>query len=249
MSHQFPSELIQLLRKAQRVTVLSGAGISSGNDLPAFSDPQDGLWSRFRPQDLANAAAFRKDPKLVWGWYAWRRRAAMAVQPNAGHIALARMETRIPKFVLITQNIDGLHARAGSRNLLELHGSLLRSRCSEENIVMEPADGDEDSSPHCLRCGAPLRPDVVWFGEGLPDRALDAALEATAACEVFFAIGTSAAVNPAAELPGLALQGGAMVVEINPEQTGLSAQVHFSLRGQPGAILSRLLMATWPGGV
>jgi len=249
MSQQFPSELIQLLRKAERVTVLTGAGILSESSLPAYRDPQDGLWSRFRPQDLANAAAFRKDPGLVWGWYAWRRRAAMAAEPNAGHVALARMETLVPKFVLITQNIDGLHARAGSGNLLELHGSLLRSKCLEENIVMEPAEGDEESPPRCTRCGAMLRPDVVWFGEGLPDRALDAALEATAACQVFFAVGTSATVNPAAELPGLAMQGGAMVVEINPEPTGLSGQVHLSLRGQPAVILSRLVMATWPGGV
>jgi NAD-dependent deacetylase len=249
MTSQFPPELIQTLRKAERVTVLTGAGISTESGPPAFHDPQDGLWSRFRPQDLANAAAFRKDPKLVWGWYAWRRRAAMAVEPNAGHIALARMEALVPKFVLITQNIDGLHARAGSRKLLELHGNLLRSKCLEENIVMEPAEGDEESPPRCSRCGAPLRPDVVWFGEGLPDPALDAALEATTASEVFFAVGTSGAVNPAAELPLLAVQAGAMVVEISPEPTGMSAQVHVSLRGQAAAMLSRLVMVTWPGGV
>ena len=249
MSQQFPPELIQALRKAERVAVLTGAGISAENGLPAFRDPQDGLWSRFRPQDLANAAAFRKDPKLVWDWYAWRRRAAMAVQPNAGHIALARMEALVPKLTLITQNIDGLHARAGSRKLLELHGNLLRSKCLEENIVMEPAEGDEESPPRCSRCGAPLRPDVVWFGEGLPDPALDAALQATTAAEVFFAVGTAGATNPAAELPLLAVQAGAMVVEINPEPTGLSAQVHASLRGQAAAMLSRLVMVTWPGGV
>src|SRR4051812_26435130 len=119
MSTQFPPELIQALRKSQRVTVLTGTGISAENSTSSFSDPQDGLWSRFRPQDLANAAAYKRDPKLVWGWYAWRRRAAAAVEPNAGHRALARMETLLPQFALITQNIDGLHARAGNRKLLE----------------------------------------------------------------------------------------------------------------------------------
>ena len=246
MSQKFPPELIQMLRNAKRVTVLTGAGISAESGIPTFRDPQDGLWTRFRPEDLANAAAFRRDPKLVWDWYAWRRRAAEAAEPNAGHLALARMETRVPEFVLITQNVDGLHARAGSRRLVELHGSIMRSKCLEENVVTEPAEGDEERPPRCLKCGAPLRPDVVWFGEGLPDHVLNAALEAASVCEVFFSVGTSAAVNPAAELPMLALQAGAKVIEINPEPTRLSGDVHLSLRGQAGAILSRLVMMTWP---
>lgn len=246
MSPSFPPELIQALRKAQNVAVLTGAGISAESGVPTFRDPQDGLWSRFRPQDLASAAAFQRDPKLVWDWYAWRRRIIAGVGPNAGHRALLKFESRIPEFTLITQNVDGLHALAGSRKVIELHGSIMRNRCFDENHLVEPAPDDEERPPRCPRCGSMLRPDVVWFGESLPPEALSAATEAALNCELFFSVGTSSIVNPAAELPVLALQSGATVVEINPEPTRLSGMVQLSLRGSAAPLLSRLVMAAWP---
>ncbi len=246
MSADFPQELVHALRAARLVTVLTGAGISAESGVPTFRDPQSGLWSRFRPEDLANEAAFRRDPKLVWDWYEWRRRTIAAAGPNAGHMALVRMERKIPDFTLITQNVDGLHARAGSKNIVELHGSIMRNKCLEEGVVMSPVDGDEERPPLCASCGAPLRPDVVWFGEALPERVMTAAVDASSNCELFFSIGTSSVVNPAAQLPELAMHGGAQVIEINPEPTRLSGLANLSLRGAAGAILSRLVMATWP---
>jgi len=246
MSADFPQELVHALRAARQVTVLTGAGISAESGVPTFRDPQSGLWSRFRPEDLANAAAFRRDPKLVWDWYAWRRRTIAAAGPNAGHLALVRMEQQVPGFALITQNVDGLHARAGSKNVIELHGSIMRSRCLDEDVVTEPVEGDEERPPRCSRCGAPLRPDVVWFGESLKEKTLTDAAAAASDCQIFFSIGTSSVVNPAAQLPELAFHSGAKIVEINPEPTRLTGMAHLSLRGAAGAILSRLVMATWP---
>jgi NAD-dependent deacetylase len=246
MSQDFPAELVQALRKAARVTVLTGAGISAESGVPTFRDPQDGLWSRFRPEDLANAAAFRRDPKLVWDWYEWRRRAIAAAGPNAGHLALLRFEARLPGFTLVTQNVDGLHARAGSRRLIELHGSIMRNRCLDEGKVMEADPADAERPPRCPDCGGMLRPDVVWYGEALPQQALADAADAALNCELFFAVGTSSVVKPAAELPALAMQANATVVEINPEMTRISSEVHLSLRGQAGPILSRLAMSAWP---
>ena len=243
---QFPEELIRALRQARKVVVLTGAGISAESGIPTFRDPQDGLWSRFRPQDLATREAFERDPRLVWNWYEWRRRLVRQARPNPGHLALVRMESLLPDFTLVTQNVDGLHALAGSRRLLELHGNILRNKCLGENLPMEPQPGDEGEPPVCSRCGSWLRPDVVWFGEGLPQQALDGALESTAQCDLFFAIGTSAAVSPAAELPVMALQGGALVVEINPEPTRLTGNVQLTLQGAAGPILSRMVMAAWP---
>ena len=152
----------------------------------------------------------------------------------------------MPEFTLVTQNVDGLHTRAGSRNVIELHGSLMRSRCFEENIVVEPAEGDDGHPPSCPRCGALLRPDVVWFGDPLVPATLHAAEAAAARCQFFFSVGTSSMVNPAAQLPLLALQAGATVIEINPEPTRISDMVHLSVRGAAGALLSGLVMVAWP---
>ncbi len=249
MPSPFPPQLIQALRNARSVTVLTGAGISSESGVPTFRDPQAGLWSRFRPEDLANAAAFRRNPQLVWDWYAWRRSLVADVAPNVGHLALAKLEARVPEFTLLTQNVDGLHSRAGSRNVIELHGSLMRNRCLDENVVVEPAAGDEGRPPKCPRCGGLLRPDVVWFGDPLAPAALTAAQEAAVRCQLFFSVGTSSMVNPAAQLPMLALQGGATVIEINPEPTRISDAVHLSVRGAAGAVLSGLVMVAWPDAV
>jgi NAD-dependent deacetylase len=256
-----------LLLGAQRIAVLTGAGISAESGIPTFRDaksaagpPQGarppggerreatiggdhtaGLWSQFRPEDLATPAAFAANPKMVWEWYAWRRERVAKVAPNAGHAALVALENRTPHFALVTQNVDGLHARAGSRNVIELHGNLMVDRCFAEGCVLTPADEIPGTPPQCARCGAPVRPGVVWFGEALPPKALDDALAATKRCDVFLSIGTSNVVEPAASLPFTALHAGAAVIEVNPERTPLSARATIVLAGAAGEVLPRLV--------
>ena len=246
MSGDFDPRLLQKLRGARRVVALTGAGISAESGIPTFRDAQSGLWARFRPEELATAAAFRHDPKLVWEWYEWRRGLVSQAEPNAGHRALTRLETLVPEFTLVTQNIDGLHVRAGSRRVIELHGNIYRNRCFEEGIVVQGGSAAPGVPPRCPRCGAPLRPDVVWFGETLPPQALAAADGAAGECDLLFSIGTSAAVFPAAQLPVTALRSGAMVVEINKEPTPLTGVATFSLLGRAGEILPLLIASTWP---
>ena len=202
--------------------------------------------ARFRPEELATAEAFRRDPALVWDWYAWRRGLVAGAAPNAGHRALARLERLVPALVLVTQNVDGLHQRAGSANVVELHGNLHRSRCFAEGVVIAGDPGAGERPPRCPRCGAHLRPDVVWFGEALPAQALERAETAARACDVFFSIGTSGAVFPAAQLPLTARAAGATVVEINRDPTPLTGAASFSLLGPSGTILPALVDAAWP---
>ena len=197
----------------------------------------------FDPRELATPGAFARNPKLVWDWYAWRREHVAAAQPNAGHLALAELEGRVREFALITQNVDGLHQRAGSRNPIELHGNITRVKCSREGTIVERWEAPPDALPRCGNCGAPLRPDVVWFEEMLPERALAAADAAVRRCNVLLVIGTSAEVYPAAALPALARLSGAIVVEINPEATPLSAIADFALRGAAGIVLPALVAA------
>lgn len=233
------------LRNASSIAVLTGAGISAESGVPTFREAQSGLWSRFRAEDLATPEAFIRDPKLVWDWYAWRRQRVQAAEPNAGHVALARLQDKAARFRLITQNVDGLHQRAGSGDVIELHGNLLRSKCFDEAIVL--ADFDESHTPpRCPRCGAHMRPDVVWFGESLPVDALEEAVAAAQSCDVFLSIGTSALVYPAAQLPHAALTNGATVVEINKEATALSPHVQFSIRALAGELMPMVVRAAWP---
>ena len=219
------------------VTVLTGAGISAESGVPTFRG-QAGLWRDFCPQDLATPRAFRRDPGLVWEWYDWRRGLIGACEPNAAHRTLAEMEQRLPDLTLITQNVDGLHQLAGSRHVLELHGNIWRTRClgcdrvSEDHRVPLP-----EIPPHCPKCGGPLRPDVVWFGESLPSQVLEAAWAAAARCRLKLVIGTSAVVHPAASLPLVALRNGARLIEINPAETPLSTHAHEILRGPAAELL------------
>lgn len=241
----FSPELISFLCKSRRVVVLTGAGVSQESGLSTFRDAQVGLWAQYRPEDLATPEAFARDPKLVWDWYALRREKARAVEPNPGHVALVEMERRIPDFTLITQNVDGLHRRAGSVNVLELHGNLQRVKCS---VCGEQATAWDESSPdvpQCFRCGGLLRPDVVWFGESLPIIELEVAFEAARTCDVFFSIGTSGLVQPAASLAYAAREQGALVVEINAEPTPLTEKVDFFLQGKSGVVLPVLVQAVW----
>jgi NAD-dependent deacetylase len=212
--------------QVRSVAVLTGAGISAESGVPTFRG-EGGLWQSYRAEELATPRAFRRDPKLVWEWYDWRRGLIGACEPNAAHYTLAEIESHFYDFVLITQNIDGLHRLAGSRNIVELHGNIWGMRCTrgcrapwENRTVPLP-----QVPPHCPSCGSLVRPDVVWFGESLPSQALDAAFAAAQRCQVMLVIGTSAVVQPAASLPVVALQRGAYVVEINPQSTPLSEVV------------------------
>jgi NAD-dependent deacetylase len=239
MITEIPRELIEKLAQARRVAVLTGAGISAESGIPTFRDALTGLWANYDPQELATPEGFARNPKLVWEWYAERRKRIAGVAPNPGHVALAALEKLFEKFTLVTQNIDSLHQRAGSREVVELHGNIARVKCSREHIVV--SEFPETESPPRCHCGAWLRPDVVWFGEMLPADALARAEEAAEHCEVFFSIGTSAEVYPAAELPLRALSAGATLVEINPERTALTRHAHFALRGASGTLLPKLL--------
>ena len=208
--------------------------------MPTFREAQTGLWERFDPQELATPEAFERDPGLVWDWYAWRRGLVAQAAPNPGHLALARLQDLEQKFTLVTQNVDGLHQRAGSRDVIELHGNILRTRCSVEGV--EVGEFEEcESPPVCPFCGAPLRPDVVWFGEMLPSEALDAASEAARGADLFLSVGTSSLVYPAAALPHEALESGATLVEINPGETPLTPHAEYALRGPAGEVLPRLI--------
>ncbi|MGI9048138.1 MAG: SIR2 family NAD-dependent protein deacylase [Rubrobacteraceae bacterium] len=244
---EFPEPLISTPRRAGSVTVLTGSGISAESGVPNFREAQTGLWSSYDPQELATPDAFQRDPRLVWEWDTWRRMLVEKARPNAGHLALASLQKRIETFTLITQNVDGLHQRAGSEDVLELHGNIRRSKCSEESIFVELPESGE-APPACPRCGAPLRPDVVWFGEALPHEHLERASAASRACELFLSVGTSSLVHPAASLPYEALSSGVQVVEVNPDRTPLTADATYSLRGRAGEILPDLLRVAFEPG-
>ena len=238
---ELPPLLIEKLATADRVAVLTGAGVSAESGVPTFRDAQTGLWARYQPEDLATPRAFRRHPRLVWEWYEWRRKLVAAAQPNPAHRALVEMEGLFPQFALITQNVDGLHHRAGSRRVIELHGNLTRTKCFDEDKVVTAWADTGEVPPKCPNCGGPLRPDVVWYEEAMPAAELAQAARASGACDVFFAIGTSALVYPAAALPLDALRQGATVVEINPQATALTGQVQFVLADAAGVVLPELV--------
>lgn len=235
-----PRSLISALRESSRAVVLTGSGISAESGVPTFREAQTGLWARFDPTELATPEAFARDPGLVWEWYAWRRKLVTDAGPNPGHLSIALMQRLVSDFTLVTQNVDGLHQEAGSRGVLELHGNIRRTRCSVEGLTVEEYE-EGGSPPPCPSCGAPLRPDVVWFGEALPSRALGAASRAARECDVFLSVGTSGLVYPAADLPFEALENGAVVAEINPSTTPLTPRCDYSLRGLAGDVLPRLI--------
>ena len=241
----FPAELISLLRKLPKLVVLTGAGVSQESGLRTFRDAQTGLWAQYKPTELASPEAFQRDPKLIWDWYAWRREAVKGVRPNAGHYALVELEKRNPQFTLITQNVDNLHRFAGSQNVLELHGNIQRVRCADCYTFTESWGDDTESVPTCTVCGGLLRPDVVWFGESLPRDQLEAAVNAARSCDVFFSIGTSGVVQPAASLAFAAHNRSAVVVEINAEPTPLTSKADYVFEGKSGEILPRLIDEVW----
>jgi NAD-dependent deacetylase len=237
----FRESLLQTLRQARKVVALTGAGVSAESGVPTFRDAQTGLWAQFKPEELATPRAFRKNPRLVWEWYEWRRQLVRDAKPNPAHVALAQMEAKFPEFTLVTQNVDGLHQRAGSRNVIEIHGNITRTKCFQEDTVVNEWKDTDDVPPKCPRCGGLLRPDVVWFEEPLPEGPAENAFNASRECDVFLCIGTSALVYPAASLPLEALANQATVIEINPDPTPLSLKASHVLNGPAGTILPELL--------
>lgn len=241
---EFAPELIAALRTAKSIVVLSGAGISAESGVPTFRDALTGLWAKFNPEDLATPQAFRANPKLVWDWYAWRREQVKDVEPNAGHLALAEMERHVDSLTIITQNVDSLHQRAGSTRVVELHGNISRVKCSKEGTPYKEWV-ENGAVPLCPACGAFLRPDIVWFGEQLPREQLAQSYDECDRANIFFSIGTSSVVQPAASLPIYAQNAGALLVEINPEDTPLTKDAEFVLRGASGVVLPELLHSAW----
>ena len=240
---QFSERLLGALRSAESVAAFTGAGVSAESGVPTFRG-DDGIWKKFKPEELANFDAFIRNPEIVWEWYSHRQRVVGAVQPNAGHYALVELEHRCAKFAVITQNIDNLHRRAGSTTVYELHGNIERNYCiscrkqfSNDEMLME------GKVPRCDRCGGLVRPDVVWFGEILPSDQWDAAERAARDADVFLSIGTSGVVYPAASLPLIAKRAGAFLVEVNAEPTPLTDYADEFLMGKSGDVLPRLVEA------
>lgn len=238
-------ELLDLIRNSQHITVLTGSGISAESGIPTFRDALTGLWAKYSPEELATPEAYYKNPSLVWRWYAWRRELVARAQPNPAHEVLARMQTRVPEFTLLTQNVDGLHQRAGSTDVVEYHGNIMRTRCSRPGCMTDVAP-TEGEPPACPECSAMLRPDVVWFGESIPNHAQFSAVTASEDCQLFIAIGTSGLVYPAASLAQLAQSNGARFLEINLDSTPLSSIADFRLQGSAGEVLPELEQAAWP---
>lgn len=244
--NSFDENLLATLRNARRICVLTGAGVSAESGIPTFRDAQTGLWAKYNPEELASPEGFSSNPCLVWDWYAWRRDLVTGASPNAGHYALSRLEKMFPLVEIITQNVDGLHQRAGSQKVIEIHGNIHRTRCSKENTLVTEYDAEGEKPPRCPHCKAFLRPDVVWFGESLPTEMIARAIDISSECDVFLSIGTSGLVYPAASLPYLALENGAAVIEINPAATTLSARATYTIQGLAGEVLPSLFLAAWP---
>jgi NAD-dependent deacetylase len=229
------------LRSARSVAVFTGAGISAESGVPTFRG-EEGLWKRFKPEELANVDAFMRNPELVWQWYRYRRDLIASIEPNAGHRAIAAMERFHERFAVITQNIDNLHQRAGSSVVHELHGNIRRSYCVQcGSSVRDEVLETLWPVPACPKCGGNVRPDVVWFGELLPAEPWNESVKAASRAEVFFSVGTSGVVFPAASLPLTAKRAGAYLVEINLEPTDLSMKADEVLLGKSGEILPALV--------
>ncbi len=218
---------------------MTGAGVSAESGVPTFRGGSDSLWAKFNPEELASIDGFMANPSLVWEWYSWRRRLISEALPNPGHEVLAKLERHLAKFTLVTQNVDNLHQRAGSEQVIELHGNIHKNKCFRCGSPAPESAFATDQIPMCS-CGGMIRPDVVWFGELLPEAALEAAITAARSAELFLSIGTSAEVFPAADLPILAKRGGAYLVEINLEETRISPHADEVYRAPSGVVLSAL---------
>ncbi len=245
MTSNFPEALIEASRAARQIVIFTGAGMSAESGLPTFREAQTGLWATYDPHELATPDAFRRNPELVWQWYAWRRQLAENAVPNSGHLAVAELGSSTDNLTLITQNIDGLHQCAGSSELIELHGNIHRVACFA--CGHQPLDWDRAAQepPACPVCGGLLRPDVVWFGEPLPAAALQAATTAASSADLFVTVGTSGLVYPAAALPIEAARHGALMLEVNPTTTELSGIMDYRVIGTAAGVLPAYVEAVW----
>jgi NAD-dependent deacetylase len=231
MDIEFSDNFIEALKTAKSVVVSTGAGVSAESGVPTFRG-EEGLWKKFRAEELATFEAFEANPELVWEWYQFRRDIIGKIRPNPGHYAIAEMPGLFDEFHLITQNIDNLHRVAGSEDFVELHGNINRNRCVDCEDMNYNKEF-EDFPPKC-KCGGRLRPDVVWFGEMLPPGAIEKAFKVSRACDLLFTVGTSGIVQPAASLPPTARQHGAFVVEVNIEATELTFICDEHIRAKSG---------------
>jgi NAD-dependent deacetylase len=232
--------VVKKLKDAQKIIFVTGAGISQESGIPTFRGT-DGLWKNYDPMQLATIDAFYENPKLVWEWYEERRKNILEAKPNPGHFAIANLE-KCKKVIVLTQNIDGLHQKAGSTNVLELHGSIIRIKCTGCGFNEEIKDRFETLPPNCTNCGNILRPDVVWFGEPLPQNVWQKAIAHANSCDVMIIAGTSLVVSPANTLPLYAKQNGAMLIEVNPDKTIMSDDMDYTLRTTSAKGLPQLLM-------
>ncbi len=242
----FDYVLLDKLRAACHIAVFTGAGVSAESGVPTFRDAQTGLWAKYRAEDLATPEAFRRDPVTVWNWYAWRRDLLSKARPNPAHQAIAKLERLVERVTVITQNVDGLHAAAGSSDVIELHGNIWNNFCSQCRQAVEPGDAEAAIPPRCTRCGGLVRPGVVWFGESLPGKEWGRAAEILDSADMFFCVGTSSLVEPAASLPRYARSCGRTVIQINPEATSHDDIAQYILRGKAGEVLPELIEAAWP---
>jgi NAD-dependent deacetylase len=238
-SPSFPPELKKNFQKSTSLVVLTGAGVSAESGMPTFRG-KDGWWRNYRAEELATPTAFARDPKLVWEWYDMRRKIIHNCSPNPAHDTIADMEQYFENFLLITQNVDGLHRRAGNTKIIELHGNLWHVRCLEEGRTFDFMEVPLKIIPPTCDCGALIRPDVVWFGESLPREAIDNAFAAAQDCDVMLVVGTSGVVQPAASLPVVAKNSGAVVIEVNLEPTPFTDLVDYSFLGKAGEVLPDL---------
>lgn len=237
----FEHKLIEALNNANRVAILTGAGISAESGIKTFRDP-DGLWAKLNPAELASIDGFMQNPETVWNWYNERRKVIQGTKPNAGHFALVELEEKYDSFHIVTQNIDRLHQMAGSKNVIELHGNIIENHCFDcKEPYLKEINLDDKELPKCPKCGGKIRPSVVWFGESLPFEALKQAEKVSLEADVFFSIGTSSEVYPAAALPYFAKNAGAIIVEVNPNETKLSSAADFVLRGTSATVLPELV--------
>jgi NAD-dependent deacetylase len=246
--------LIKRLRETQHLAIVTGAGISAESGIPTFRDALTGLWENYQAEKMASEKGFLNDSDLVWGWYEWRRQKILQCSPNRAHEVIAKLASKLPKVTLITQNVDDLHERAGSKNVLHLHGSIHKARCINCNTPYTHPDTKltDDilpecriAPPKCEKCDDLIRPGVVWFGEMLPTDTLKQAEEAAQECDLMLVVGTSGIVYPAANIPFLAIERGVTSIQVNPIETHFDKSVTFNLKGNAGDLLTELYKCTF----
>lgn len=240
------STAARLVARSRRLVVFTGAGVSKESGIATFREPETGLWAQYDPMELATPEAYLRNPTFVWSWYEHRFGITAEAEPNPGHYAIVELESLLPEVVVVTQNIDGLHQRAGSSEVVELHGTMRSFKCVHGRHCGYSWDdfGDQElKPPRCPQCGDPLRPEVVWFGEMLPPDAIDRAQRVCSSCDAMLVVGTSGVVYPAAAMPMIAKESGAKVIDVNPERDALAQRCDLFLKGPGGEVLPRLVAA------